>query len=80
MNRRRRGYAICDGPHADDKPRLKRLSDLVCTDCWFRLPEETRRRLKLSGGSGRPNPVVRFIELRQQIDDGVPHEQIEVSP
>lgn len=73
------GYVPCDCP-ATPEPHQKRVGDLLCRAGWFRLPQETQRRLKLSGGSGRPNPVIRFMELRQQLADGVPLEQIEVRP
>jgi hypothetical protein len=67
----------CPGPH--DKTTWRNLGDLLCRDCWLQLTTETRRRLKLSGGSGRVQPVVRFDQLRNQVADGIPLHEIEVS-
>jgi hypothetical protein len=74
---RPRGKVACPGPHTEKAWRG--LADLLCRDCWHRLPEETRRRLRLSGGSGRINPADRYAELRDQLAAGVPLNQIEVS-
>jgi len=68
----------CPGPHTE--PAWRDLLDPLCRDCWRQLTPETQRRLKLSGGSGRINPVVRLHELRKQLADGVPLDQIEVTP
>lgn len=67
----------CPGPHTEIVWR--NLGDLLCRDCWLQLSPETRRRLKLSGGSGRLQPVVRFDQLRNQVADGIPLHEIEVS-
>jgi hypothetical protein len=77
---RRPDHVLCPGPHDQDKPGWRRLADYLCGGCWAQLPKETRRRLKLSGGSGRIQPVERLDQLRAQLAAGVPLNQIEVSP
>lgn len=72
---RPRGQSACPGPH----DAWKGLAEYLCRDCWKQLPAETRRRLKLSGGSGRIEPVVRLMELRDQLANDVPLHLIEVS-
>lgn len=80
INGRPRGKVRCPGPHPAVKPGWRRLDDYLCGGCWAELPRETRRRLKLSGGSGRIQPVERLAQLREQLAAGTPLNQIEVSP
>jgi hypothetical protein len=72
------GKVPCRGPHTE--PAYRPVGDLLCRTCWTQLPQATRDRLKLSGGSGRLQPVVRYEQLRDQLAAGVPLNRIEVSP
>jgi hypothetical protein len=78
-DKRPRGKVACPGPHPD-ATAWKLLADLLCGRCWYGLTAETRRRLELSGGSGRPNPVIRYDQLREQLRAGVPLHEIQVNP
>lgn len=77
-SKRPRGKVACPGPHPD-QPGWKLLADALCGRCWYALTPDTRRRLSLSGGSGRIQPVERLDQLRAQLKAGVPLNQIEVS-
>ena len=65
------GDSLCLGCGA----RNRRSTHYLCRDCWYALPEETRRRLNLHDDCARDRLFQLFAALRR----AVPLDVIEVS-